>query len=387
MSEAASKSRTTQGPAVEDAPAARPLKILYAAGLSPNDSSLYRLLALERLGHRVVPLNAFDYQPANPLLNKVVYRLAAGPTVDRLNRDLLRLAEREKPDLVWTDKLLAMQPKTLLKLRAMGIPTVSYMIDNPFGIRQDPGWRLYMKDIPYYDLHVVQRDANIADYMQRGARDVIKIQTAYEPTLHFPPPEGWSDADRDREVSFVGTPYDRRGEFLTRLWMEFGLPVTVSGGLVWKQHLTPEAVAAMYRGHGELFREVYREAIWKSKINLSFLTHSNHDEFAHKSFEIAACGGFLLAERSEGHAQRFVEDEEAVFFSTIEECVEKIRRYLPDAPARARIAAAGRERAERSGYHNDRQVGLIVERARQILERAQAAAPSTQAAPAKEAAR
>ena len=68
-----------------------------------------------------------------------------------------------------------------------------------------------MKDIPFYDLHVVQRDANIADYKERGARDVIKIQTAYEPTIHFPPPAGWSDADRDREVSFIGTPYDQRG--------------------------------------------------------------------------------------------------------------------------------------------------------------------------------
>ncbi len=352
---------------------ARPLKILYATGLSPNDSSLYRLWALERLGHQVVPLNAFEYQPKNAVVQKVVYRLAAGPWVNRLNRDLLAMAEREKPDLVWTDKLLGMQPKTLVKLREMGIARVSYMIDNPFGRRGDPGWRLYMKDIPYYDLHVVQRDANIADYRSRGARDAIKIQTAYEPTIHFPPPAQWSDADRDREVSFIGTPYDQRGEFLTRLWKEFGVPVTVSGGLVWKEHLTAEAAAAMYRGSGELFRDAYREGIWKSKINLSFLTHSNHDEFAHKSFEIAACGGFLLVERSDGHLQRFVEDEEAVFFSGIEECVEKIRRYLPDEAARARIAAAGCVRAERSGYHNDRQVGLIVERARGIVERMRAA--------------
>ncbi len=118
--------------------------------------------------------------------------------------------------------------------------------------------------------------------------------------------------------------------------------MTVSGGLVWKRHLSAEAVAGIYRGNGELFRDAYREGIWKSKINLSFLTHSNQDEFAHKSFEIAACEGFLLAERSEGHLQRFIEDEEAVFFSTIEECVEKIRRYLPDEAARSRIAAAGR---------------------------------------------
>ena len=350
------------------------LKIVYAAGLSPNDSSLYRLWALERLGHRVVTLNAFDYRPRNELLEKINYRLAAGPWVRRLNRDLLHLVEQEKPDLVWTDKLLEMQPKTLDRLRAMGSTTVSYMIDNPFGTRQDPGWRLYTKDIPHYDLHVVQRDANIADYRMHGARDVIKIQTAYEPTIHFPPPAGWSDANRDRGVSFIGTPYDRRGEFLMRLWKEFGLPVTVSGGLVWKRHLSAEAVAGMYRGNGELFRDAYREGIWKSKINLSFLTHSNQDEFAHKSFEIAACEGFLLVERSEGHLARFAEDEEAVYFSTIEECVAKIRRYLPDQAARSRIAAAGRARAERCGYHNDRQVGLIVERAMTILPRVKAAA-------------
>ena len=348
--------------------AARPaLRILYASGLSENDSSMYRLWALERLGHRVIPLNAFEYLPKNKLVEKVVYRLAAGPWVDRLNRDLLRLAEREKPDLVWTDKLLQMQPRTLEKLEKMGIPRVSYMIDNPFGRRGDPGWRLYMKDIPFYDLHVVQRTANVADYTQRGASDVIKIQTAYEPTIHFPPPPGWSDKDRDRGVSFIGTPYDQRADFLTRLWREWGFPVTVSGGLVWKEHMSPEAVAAMYRGHGELFRQEYREGIWRSKINLSFITHSNHDEFTHKSFEIAACEGFLLAERSEGHLERFVEDEEAVFFSDFEECAEKIRRYLPDEKARARIAAAGRARAERSGYHNDRQVGLIVERMREIM--------------------
>jgi spore maturation protein CgeB len=55
----------------------------------------------------------------------------------------------------------------------MGIATVSYMIDNAFGPRRDPGWRLYMKDIPYFDLHVVQRDSNIADYKaaRRARRD------------------------------------------------------------------------------------------------------------------------------------------------------------------------------------------------------------------------
>jgi spore maturation protein CgeB len=233
-----------------------------------------------------------------------------------------------------------------------------------------------MKNIPHYDLHVVQRDKNILDYTSRGARDVIKIQTAYEPTLHFPPPAGWSDADRNRQVSFVGTPYDDRAQTLGRLWSDCGFSVAVSGSAkLWGRAMQPDVFAATFRD-GELYRDDYRNAIWRSRINLSFLTHSNQDEFVHKSFEIAGCGGFLLAERSAGHLQRFKEDEEAVFFSGFDELAEKIRRYLPDEAARQRIATAGNLRAARDGYHNDRQVGLIIERIQSLLSTRKSTNPS-----------
>jgi hypothetical protein len=341
------------------------VKILYAGQLSANDSAQYRAWALERLGHTVVGINLFDYVPKGELMRKIVHRAQTGPWVWRLNNDIVAMAERERPDIFWADKVLGLSPMTLHRLRRMGIATVSYMIDNAFGPRQDPGWRVYMKDIPHFDLHVVQREKNIDDYLDRGARDVIKIQTAYEPTIHFAPPEGWSDAGRDRGVSFIGTSYDDRPEFLTRLWRE-GLPVVISGDRMWRERLEKDAGAALYTG-GELYGAAYREGIWRSKINLSFITHSNQDEFVHKSFEIAACEGFLLAERSEGHMAKFEEDVEAVFFTGFEECAEKIRRYLPDEAARARIAAAGRARALLDGYGNDAQVAKIVERLKPLV--------------------
>ncbi|MFZ0519363.1 MAG: glycosyltransferase, partial [Acidobacteriaceae bacterium] len=93
---------------------------------------------------------------------------------------------------------------------------------------------------------------------------------------------------------------------------------------------------------------------------------------AHKSFEIAACGGFLLAERSAGHSERFRENEEAVFFSDIEECAEKIHRYLNDEPARARIAAAGRRRAVTGGYDNDSQLAKVLDVVEELLPKIRA---------------
>ncbi len=35
----------------------------------------------------------------------------------------------------------------------------------------------------------------------------------------------------------------------------------------------------------------YRENIWKSKINLAFITELNEEDVVHKAFEIAACRG------------------------------------------------------------------------------------------------
>ena len=355
------------------------MKILYAGSLTPHDSALYRQWALERLGHTVIPFDINSYELANPFLRKIAFRLVTGPHLHRLNRDLLATARRHNVDVLWADKVLGIQPSMLQALRRSGIATASYMIDNAFGPRRDPGWRLYMQCLREYDLHITQRDVSVRDYQARRARHVLKIQTAYEPTLHFPPPAGWSDRDRDREVSFIGSPYDNRAQVLARLVTEFGLPVTVSGSSAWRSVLTPELLARLFSGEDGLYHMQYREAIWRSKINLSFLTHSNQDEYAHKSFEIAACGGFLLVERSQGHLDRFRENQEAVFFSTLDECVAKIRRYLPDEPARTRIAAAGRARAETSGYSNDAQVARIVRELDRLLPAVRQAAAARRA--------
>jgi spore maturation protein CgeB len=250
----------------------------------------------------------------------------------------------------------------------MGITNLSYMIDNAFGPRKDPGWRLYKKTIPFFDLHCTQRNVSIVDLKQRGAKDVIKIQTAYDRTSHFPPPDSWSDANRNRDVSFIGTPYDDRADFLSRL-SDLGLPIVISGPrTAWRKALSEKHFNTMFRG-GELWDDAYREAIWKSRINLSFITKGNQDEYSHKAFEIVGCGGFLLAERSEGHLERFRDGEEAVFFSSLAECEEKIRLHLWDEETRKRIAAAGRRRAELSGYHNDAQLQLILDKVGHLIPR------------------
>jgi spore maturation protein CgeB len=100
--------------------------------------------------------------------------------------------------------------------------------------------------------------------------------------------------------------------------------------------------------------------LWQSKINLAFVTSSNEDDVAHKSFEITACAAFLMAQRTPGHLEAFEEDKEAVFFSSVEECAEKCRFYLDHPEKRQAIALRGRERAVKSGYDNDTQMKKVL---------------------------
>jgi spore maturation protein CgeB len=343
------------------------LHVLYVSNLVPDYYGEYRLRALRRLrlGH-VAAIDTGAFTGLSGLAGKLQFRLQAGPGVTHLNHAILQAAEREQANVLLCDKVLSMRPATLRKLRRSGVATVDHVIDNPFGPRRDPGWRLYRRTIPLFDLIGVQRDVSIADYRRKGAREIVRIRSSYEPTVHYPPSAGWTDVQRDRQVSFIGTPYDNRGDFLTRLWRA-GVPVDISGSPPhWQAALPPDAFAAVFR-LGELKGAAYREAIWRSRINLAFVTHSNRDQVAHKSFEITACGGFLLAERTPEHQACFREDEEAVFFSDFDECRAKIDRYLNDEPARAAIAAAGQRRAWTSGYDNDSALRRLLTRAAERL--------------------
>ena len=204
------------------------MRILYVGTLGPRDTSAHRCRAMARLGHEVAEFDTAAYYDHGPsIAARIRLRTLWGPTVARLNDDLLAAAQRYRPEVIWFDKPLYVRPATVGRLRAQGAYTVHFTIDNPFGPRGDPGWRLIRAAIPFYDLHLVQRDVNLVDYRAAGARAVRLFRTAYEPTIHFPPPAAWSDADRINDVVYIGAPYDQRPQFMIDLWRRCGLPVRI----------------------------------------------------------------------------------------------------------------------------------------------------------------
>jgi spore maturation protein CgeB len=315
---------------------------------------------LQRLGQHVFPFDVKKYEPGSKYRRALAVRAPVGPFVYHINRDLLRAVRAYKPDVVFFDRPTQFTKRTILEIKQTRAITVYYNQDNPFGPRNDRCWHQLHRVFPLFDLHCAIRNSDVVRFQNWGLQ-WVRIMLSFEPSMHFPPVESWSDENRSRDVSYIGSPYEERPEFLRRLGEEEQIPLAIGGTTRWKNHLSPN-LFSQFVLDGPLLDSAYREAIWRSRINLSFITNLNEEDIGHKSVEIAACQGFLFALRSEGHRAIFEEDREAVFFSSVEECADKCRFYLNRQDLREAIARRGRERAVRSGYDNDTQLARILRR-------------------------
>ena len=161
---------------------------------------------------------------------------------------------------------------------------------------------------------------------------------------------------------FVGHHEPQTEEWIMAL-IEADLPVTVYG-YGWDRVRN----RAQLRGHvqfRELDNQEYVYALKGAKVGLCFVSASNANQTAGRSFETPACGTFLLAVRTRGHLECFEEGQEAAFFEDTRELVEKARFYLENEELRCEIARRGRERCVSSGYswaeYMEKDWGKVVE--------------------------
>jgi hypothetical protein len=217
--------------------------------------------------------------------------------------------------------------------------------------------RHYTSSIPLYDIIFTPRDINIPEYLAQGANFVAKFWKGYDPDNLYP--EQLSEAEKKfygADAVFAGHWEPSRTEPFLALAKT--IPRLKIWGQGWRRcsGIFPSGVL-QYR---KALKEEYRKVLCGAKIGIQFLTRWARDTQTSRSFEIPACGTMLLAERSEDHLASFMEDKEAVFFTSTEELVEKARFYLKHDSLRKKIAQAGYERCQRSGYTNSSRIRYMI---------------------------
>lgn len=349
----------------------RTIRIALVTDLNVYGEGYARLRAMEALGCRVsalsmVPIGGAEYGYTRAsLVARIAWKLGFQLDTVRVQAALLAGVAVRPPDIIWIDKGNMFRPGTLKRLRqaAPQAVLVSYSGDDMFA-RHNRTW-FYRFGLKHYDVVFTTKsfNANPRELPSFGPRRVIFVNNAYSHTHH---PVEVTEADRQRlgaEVGFIGSFEQPRLDAVSFL-AEHGIPVRVWGS-GWPAATNTPPQLRLER-HNLVNTEqdlAFTKSICSTRINLGFLRKVNRDQQTARSVEIPACGGFMLAERTEEHLRLFTEGKEAEYFSSQQEMLEKVRYYLAHEAERAAIAAAGYRRCLESGYGQ-------VERMRWMLDEA-----------------
>lgn len=298
---------------------------------------------LRQLGHEVRVVDerwAFSVLDRRPFRAFVRSFAGPGPSLRRLFRTLLlRTCAGFQPQAIIAIKGLALYPDLLREMKSMtAAPLVMYSTDNPFNpVVSSPE---SVESLPLWDLIATPRKANLAELQCRCAGKVIYLPFGYDPALHFHEmPATAKESEKMRsEVVFMGGCDADRIPFLVPLAEAKDLTVRLYGGYYRR---LPK-LRHLHRGFA--YGRRYRMVLSSTKVALCLVRRANEDGHVMRTFEIPACGAFLLAERTSEHQEMFVENKEAVFFDGPEEMLDKARFYARHEDLRQRIAHAGHVR-------------------------------------------
>jgi spore maturation protein CgeB len=338
------------------------MNIIYVGPLQHGRTCTQRLMAMQRLGHQIFPV---DTRPpwVEDMERRFLYRAwmrMRGPLdLVSANRTVLEAASSGEYDALWLDKAVSISADTLRRVRAAcsRLVIVGYSPD-------DMGNRLlqsveFRRGLRYYDVFFTTKSFGVTELTDLGCPRVVFVHNTFDTEVHRPLPVTSQDRARlGGPVGFIGDyeePRMRTMHFLA----ENGIPVRVWG---------PNWQRWKMKGHPNLHLEGrpvwsgdYTKAICCFDIMLGFLRKVSRDQQTQRSVQIPACKVFLLAERTDEHRDLFAEGHEAEFFSTDQECLEKVHYYLAHPSERERIAAAGLSRCHRSGYSSREQLTLLLQ--------------------------
>lgn len=274
------------------------------------------------------------------------------------NKRIKELVDTNFYDVVWIDKGVTIDASTLQYIKNNSPKTViiSYSPDN-MAMRHNQSQQ-YLKCVPLYDYIFTNKSYILDDMAELGAKDIRFVNNSFESTFHYQ--RELSDLDYINlggDVGFVGMWEAERCESILYL-ADHGVNVRVFGDSKWQQY-RDYSENLKIENHG-LYSEDYAKSFKAFKICLCFLRKMNFDQQTTRSVEIPACGGFMLAERTDEHLAMFKEGEEAAYFSSNEELLEKCKYYLSNNDKRVEIAQRGVLRCASSDYSNEGMIRMAL---------------------------
>ena len=326
--------------------------------------------AFKQLGHQVESFYWQAYFSAANVLflqwRLTQHKFLIGPTIKKLNKDLIKKAVQFSPDLIFIYRGTHITSNTIIEIRR-NLPNslvYGYNNDDPFSKEHPPWlWRNFLESVPVYDIVFAYRHHNLDDFTKMGAKRVELLRSWFIPRINRPVRLSWRDSNAyESDVVFIGHyEDDGRMECLEEI-VKAGIKLRLFGPpYEWDHRLAKSTVLKNFAPVRLIWNEEYNKVICGSKIALCFFSKLNRDTYTRRCFEIPAAGTLLLSEYSEDLSSIYRAGKEADFFRDKDELMKKVKLYLNDRKLRDHVASNGFHRVKEDGHD-------VVSRMESVLE-------------------
>jgi spore maturation protein CgeB len=316
--------------------------------------------ALRRIGHDVRDVDILETIPqARRRTLRGLVRMFKSEFVREYNDRILDLAVQFRPDMLIAFKGTHVTLDTLVSLRRAGVAVYNYYPDTSLtshGI-------ILSHSLPHYDCIFTTKHYHVG--AEPSLKCMVFLPHGYDPEVHKP----WDVSHRDAaqygcDVAVIATHTLHKEHYISQLLHTAPSLDLKIWGHGWRERSRSSILRSRIVGDA-VCGSAYAIAICAAKINLGIMSGqvkgtSYADDTTTRTYEIPACGGFMLHQRSAHLAQVFEEDAEVACFETVTELADKIRYYLDHPAERAAIAAAGHQRAVPQ-YSYDRRMAALVD--------------------------
>jgi spore maturation protein CgeB len=328
------------------------MKIVMVGYHNPNfiNSIVYREKALKDLGHQLIAFDESAYifpgrvRQALPIIQKW--------DLEKLNKRLIDLVKREKPDLCIVVGGHTILPSFVSKIKGMKVPIALWTTDVPVHFEN------ILACAPFYT-HLFCAGSEAMDiFHEKGFENTTWLPFGCDADFHKPVTlDSKEHKEYARDVVFVGSYYPNRAIILEAI-------ADLNVG-VWGPYWEKLQASSPLKNKAINIKMNYDEWVKifsACKINL--VIHYNDGKVpchqaSPKIFEALACGCFVLTDRQRDVENLFKDKEHLVFFDNEQDLQKKIQYYLEQADERNRIALKGQASAINEHTYKHRMKRLI----------------------------
>jgi len=262
-------------------------------------------------------------------LNKLLRVLNKNKFYEKCSQYVYDEIRKINPSIVWVEKGIEIDNEVISFMSKKGIFLINSYSDNFLSMNTSNYSGFYNKSIPYYNIIFSPRDSDFSDYFKYGAKKISKYWKGFDEKKISPVKRNGEKYD----CIFAGHAEKNRISDMRNIYIDNDINCHVYGD-GWKNANIPFASPGL---NFEDYAHVYE----KTYIGLNYFSKWNKDTQNSRLFEIPGSRSLLISEGSDDAIDCYSPDIEAVFFSSYDEMIDKIKFYRKNNSLREKIIEKG----------------------------------------------